>query len=94
MCKIKFKEIKNNKIEDMKGTGFFLKIHDKDIPFKKCLITNNHVLNEERIRKGKKIKIEYLNKEKKIRIEDNRRVITNKELDYTCIEILKEDKIK
>ena len=24
ICKIKFKEIKNNKIEDMKGTGFFL----------------------------------------------------------------------
>ena len=46
MCKIKFKKIINNKLEDMNGSGFFLKLNNKDIPFNKCLITNNHVLNE------------------------------------------------
>ena len=94
MCKIKFKKIINNKLEEMVGTGFFIKLNDKDIPFNKCLITNNHVLSENNIKKGKEIKIEYLNKEKIIKITDNRKVLTDKDLDYTCIEILKEDKIK
>ena len=45
MCKINFKKIINNKIENMNGSGFFLELNNKDIPFNKCLITNNHVLN-------------------------------------------------
>ena len=94
MCKIKFKKVMDNKLEDMSGTGFFVELNDNDIPFNKCLITNNHVLSENNIKKGKEIKIEYLNKEKIIKITDNRRVFTDKDLDYTCIEILKEDKIK
>ena len=55
--KIKFKKIINNKLEEMMGTGFFIELNDKDIPFSKCLITNNHVLNENNIKNGKEIKI-------------------------------------
>ena len=43
MCKIKYK---NDKGQNGVGTGFFCKINDKDIPFKKVLFTNNHILNE------------------------------------------------
>ena len=68
MCKIKFKKVMDNKLEDMSGTGFFVELNDNDIPFNKCLITNNHVLSENNIKNGKEIKIEYLNKEKIIKI--------------------------
>ena len=43
MCKIK---VKNEKGNNVIGTGFFCEINDKDIPFKKVLFTNNHILNE------------------------------------------------
>ena len=68
------------------GTGFFCKLpyKSKQIPF---LITNNHVLGNEDIEKNKEIKI-LLNKEfKNIKIDKNRIAITNKEIDYTLIEI-------
>ena len=62
----------------------------KDILFKKCLLTNN----ENDIKLNKEIIIEYKNKIKRIKITKNRKIYTNKELDYTCIEILDEDNIE
>jgi len=94
MCKINSKKLINNKLKDINGTGFFLKINMKDILFKKCLLTNNHVLNGNDIKLNKEIIIEYKNKIKRIKITENRKIYTNKELDYTCIEILDEDNIE
>jgi len=94
MCKIKSQKIKNGQLENIFGTGFFLKINIKNIPFEKCLITNNHILDENDIKKNEEIKLEYLNKKKIIEITKDRKVFTNKELDYTCIEIYEKDNIK
>jgi hypothetical protein len=68
------------------GSGFFceIKVNNK---LMKVLFTNNHVINN----LNSDIKIEH-NKEKKIiKLSENRFKCTNEELDYTCIEILKED---
>ena len=68
-----------------KGSGFFceIKVNNK---LMKVLFTNNHVFNN----LNTDIKIEH-NREKKIIKLNNRFKCTNEELDYTCIEILKED---
>ena len=98
MCKIKFERIENNKIKKGKGTGFFCEIENENFPIKYCLFTNNHVLNEANIEKNNIIKFEYYtegkNIEKEIKMDNNRKAYTNKELDYTCIEILETDGIK
>ena len=47
ICKIRF-FIGNGQMG--LGTGFFCKIYNKNIPFNKALFTNNHVLNEDRIK--------------------------------------------
>ena len=94
MCKIYSQKIKNGKLETINGTGFFLEIDIKNIPFKKCLITSNHVLNENDIKINGNIIIEYKNKKKEIKITEKRKVNTDKELNYTCIEIYDEDEIK
>ena len=95
MCKIKYK---NEKGENRIGTGFFCEINNKDIPFKKVLFTNNHILDdntkENNIELSKDIEIEYLNENKKLKMDKNRRKYTNKDLDYICIEIFDEDEIK
>ena len=90
LCKI-IKELKNNLGKF--GTGFFCEIKDKEIPFERALFTNNHVLDETDIENNKEIEIEYLNEKKYIKMTRNRRKFTNKSLDYTCIEIFKEDNI-
>ena len=94
MCKIKSKKIINGILKDIDGTGFFLEINMEDILFKKCLLTNNHILNESDIKLDREIKLEYRNEKKRIKITENRRVYTNEELDYTCIEIFDKDNIK
>ena len=94
ICKIISQKIINGKIKPINGTGFFLELDIEDIPFKKCLITNNHVLNENDIKINKEILFEYKNKQKSIKIKEDRKVFTNKVLDYTCIEIFDKDKIK
>ena len=94
ICKIEFKAEENGKIEDGLGTGFFCEINDNDIPFNKALFTNNHVLDEKRIEIDKEIEFEYLKKKYKLKITKNRKTFTNKELDYTCIEIFDIDKIE
>jgi len=101
MCKISFQ---TDKGEIGKGSGFFCEIDNFLIKY--ALFTNNHVLNESNIEIGKKINFEclelqksffyspYYNKIKKeIKITEKRKVFTNKELDYTCIELFKSDGI-
>ena len=73
---------------------FFFKMNMKDIPFKKYLLTNNHVLNENDIKLNKEIILEYKNEIKRIEITKNRKAYTNKELDYTYIEIFDKDNIE
>ena len=92
MCKIKFIKKIDNKLYNSKGTGFFLEINLKDLPFNKCLITNNHVINNEFFEINKEIKFDYNNKEKKLEIK-NRKIYTNQNLDYTCIQIFDNDNI-
>ena len=70
------------------GTGFFTKI-----PFNSklltVLITNNHVLGQNEIKKNSIItlSLNYDKKTKKIKIDDDRKTYTNKKLDITIIEI-------
>ena len=96
MCKISYEKIIDNEIKKGKGSGFFCEINN--FPIKYALFTNNHVLNENDIKIGNIINIEYYNKSsyinKKIKINEKRRVFTNKELDYTCIEINESDGYK
>ena len=93
ICKIEFKTVKNGKIVNGLGTGFFCEINDDNIPFEKILFTNNHILDKKSIEINKEIEFEYLEKKIKIIITKNRKTFTNKELDYTCIEIFDTDKI-
>ena len=87
ICKIKFKACEKGQIINRIGTGFFLEINDANIPFKKALFTNNHVLDENSIEMHTGIEFEYCKNLKKIKITENRKAFTNKQLDYTCIEI-------
>ena len=91
MCKISFETKKGEK---GKGSGFFCEI-DK-FPIKYALFTNNHVLYESNIEIGSKIHFEYLEFQKslEIKITQNRKLFTNKELDYTCIQLFESDGIK
>ena len=93
MCKIRYHKIINNELKYVYGSGFFLIMNIKGIPFNKCLITNNHVLNEDFFKTNKAIEMEYLNEMKIIQI-NKRRICTSKSLDFTCIEILDNDNIK
>ena len=92
MCKVKFKRIVNDKLENCIGSGFFLEFKYKEIPFRKCLITNHHVINDTEA--DDEIRIEYQNKGKTIEITKNgkeRKVFTDKDLDYSLIEIFDDD---
>ena len=91
MCKINFQKEKDGQIIDCSGTGFFCEINDDNIPFKKALFTNNHVLNKESIKINKEIEFECMGKKNKIHITENRKIFTSIELDYTCIEIFNTD---
>ena len=72
MCKIICQSIDEGEIVNKSGTGFFCEINDDNIPFKKGLFTNNHVLNENAIENNKEIEFEYLKGIKKIKITKNR----------------------
>ena len=103
MCKIE-SETKDNK--KTKGSGFFCKL--SNFPIKYALFTNNHILDESNIKLGSKIIFEYLelqksfftststysSNKKEIIITDKRKVYTNINLDYTCIELFESDGIK
>ena len=93
VCKITFETIKDGEKIKGSGTGFFCEINDKNIPFNKALFTNNHVLDENSLQIDEEIEFEYCEKSKKIEITKDRRIFTNKFLDYSCIEILDTDNI-
>jgi len=98
MCKISFV---NDKGEIDKVSGFFCEIDN--FPIKHALFTNNYVLNESNNEIGKIIHLEclelqksisnssYIKLKKEIKISERRKVFTNKELDYTCIELFESD---
>jgi len=54
MCKIKNSIEENNELKNMLASVFFMEINIKGIPFNKCLITNNHILNEGFLKQIKK----------------------------------------
>lgn len=90
-------QIKSEKITDEKpkianGFGFFIEFKDRIIPRKNFLLTSYHLLDEEDIKSKKEIKIIQNNSEKIIDMTKDRKKYFNKNLDYTCIEILEEDK--
>lgn len=89
ICKIIYKQKEGKKGY---GTGFFCEFND-NIPIKKVLFTNNHILNEESIEINKEIEFEYLKEKRIIKITEDRRKFTNEEYDYTCIEIFDNDEI-
>ena len=64
MCKINFQKEKDGQIIDSSGTGFFCEINDDNIPFKKALFTNNHILDKDSIKINKEIKFECMGKKK------------------------------
>ena len=71
------------------GTGFFAKIPYKN-ELVKVLITNNHVLGENEVKIDKIITYIINNNEndkKSIKIDNKRKIYTNKGLDVTIIEI-------
>ena len=82
-------------VKGKKGTGFFAKI-----PYKNnlldALITNNHVLNDEKFEFGHLITLSLNNGEKTINIkmDDERKRYTNEKLDITIIELKEIDGIK
>ena len=84
-CKIECNEKGN-------GSGFFSLVpFPNKIYLLPVLMTNNHVLKEEDIIKGKKININMKDKKFSILIDDSRRVFTDKSYDITIIEMNKND---
>ena len=90
ICKITQMIEKNGKLIPKYGTGFFCDIPEKNL---KVFITNNHVINEDFLKKEKKIKFEIGKENKEINLELKRYKMTDKFYDFTIIEILKEDNI-
>ena len=85
--KMKFSIEKDGKKATKIGTGFICKISNI-----KAFITNNHVLDQKFLDNEKKLLIYNDNDEaKEINLEVNRFKCTDEELDFTIIEILKED---
>ena len=78
-----------------KGTGFFIKIPYNN-NLMTVLITNNHVLGEDKIAIDENITVSLNNDEKTVNIEidDKRRRYTNEILDVTIIEVKEDDEIK
>ena len=76
------------------GTGFFCKMKYPD-KYNEiyCIITNNHVITKDMLIYKENIEIKLNNKEIKISLNLARRIWINEEIDFTCIEIIKEDNI-
>ena len=84
VCKINF--------DNGHGSGFFcsIKYGDENIC---CLFTNNHVITEDMIKNDEYIEIKLNNKNYKISMDLKRRIWTDKNIDYTCIEIIEKNNI-
>ena len=76
------------------GTGFLCNLPYNSVK-KPFLITNHHVLNEKDIEINKKIKISFNNDKiyNYLLIDQSRITLTNKDLDFTIIEIKNRDNI-
>ena len=74
------------------GSGFFCSIKYEGEEMC-CLFTNNHVITEDMIKNDKYIEIKLNNHIHKISMELKRRIWTDKNIDYTCIEIIEKDNI-
>ena len=94
ICKIEAQYKSGDKYIYKRGSGFFCNIPDKNL---KVLMTNNHVLNQEFLDTAKKlnysIEENFIKKDYELNLEKKRYKYTDEELDFTIIEILKEDKI-
>ena len=88
------KSICEIKTDDGYGTGFFciLRYPDKNNKIY-CLITNYHVIDNDMLNYKEYIEIKMNNKEIKIKLNNKRKIWRNEDIDYTCIEIIKEDNI-
>ena len=86
ICKIMIKE--NSKSKSATGFICYIKQYNK-----KVILTNNHVINEDFLKNEKKLKILINNEKKEINLELQRYKSTDKEIDYTIIEIREEDGI-
>ena len=73
--------------------GFFCNINFNNIKIP-SLITAMHVIDAKKLLSNRIIKIRINEEEKKIRINENRTLYSNKEYDVTIIEIKREDNIK
>ena len=73
------------------GTGFFCKFTVNGRTMK-GLFTNNHILKEDLIKENSIIQIKHNDEIKEIKITSNRFKCTNVKLDYTCIQILDNEK--
>ena len=84
-------EIKiNDKYKYISGIGLLCNIKSKNM---KVFITYNHIIDIEFLNNEKKLIFFNDNEKIEINMEINRYKNTNKELDYTIIEILEEDNI-
>ena len=94
VCKILQEVKENDQIKLKTGTGFFCTISSLNL---RAFLSNNHVLGQEFLDNEKKLilfsEIDGKEEKKEINLELDRYKYTNKELDYTIIEILKEDNI-
>ena len=89
-CVCKIKIVSNNRL--IMGSGFFCEIPSKKFKF---LVTDSVLLDERTLIELKTLKIsDHKNKEMEINFELKRLKLFNKELNYTIIEILKNDKIQ
>ena len=92
VCKSICKIIHKNRY----GTGFFIKLY-KDEKELLCLMTNEHVINKDMIESKEIIDVKYNCEKKwiKIKLDEKERFIKyNKEMDFSIIEIIKDDEIK
>ena len=90
LCKIEYK--------DKIGSGFLIKLEKRNEDFF-CLITNEHIISKDMIKKKEKITFYFDSeeKEKEIYLNRDERIIKdfiNMNIDATCIEILPSDNIK
>ena len=94
VCKILIESFKNGLPVIITASGFFCNYSSKKVKF---LMTNNHVLNQEFL--DNEENLNYIiedngNQEKRqLNLKLKRYKFTDKELDFTIIEIRKEDKI-
>ena len=85
VCKITQEINKNGNLYLITGTGFFSIIPSKNI---KIFLTNNHVLNQEFLDNEKYLIIFIEEKKREINLKIDRFKFTDKEFDFTIIEIL------